>query len=145
MERGRRRTSAECATLLAAVAAALAASDLLVKALVPTAPYAFHARPLRDVAIAITLTVLLALLVPLLRSRAVAATAGVAIGGAVGNLTSFAIWGSVPNPFVVDVGPDVAFNLADVLALAGVGLLCTAVLGHAYANRPRLRRRLSEL
>jgi lipoprotein signal peptidase len=79
-------------------------------------------------------------------SPAIAGAAGVAVGGAIGNVASVAIWGAAPNPFVVlHGGTGIAFNLADVLVIGGAGLIAVAATTHARANRERLRTPISQL
>ncbi len=75
-------------------------------------------------------------LVPQIPSLTVALGAGVAAGGAVGNLVSALVWSAgVPDPLV---GGRVAFNLADVFLLAGDALLLCSAVVYALRNRARL-------
>jgi lipoprotein signal peptidase len=110
--------------VLLVVALGLTAADLVQKA---TAPVYGHPRGVAYVAAAGTLAVLLALFVPRVPSRGLAVAGGVAAAGAVGNLASALIWrGGVPNPIVLG---DVAFNIADVCAVAGsIALVLGATL-----------------
>ena len=83
----------------------------------------------------------LVVLVPRLPSTAAAAGAGVACGGALGNLVSLFAWDDgVPDPFVV-VGSThgLAFNLADVFAVSGDALLLSAVILLGMHRRATLR------
>src|SRR5262245_28600519 len=101
--------------LLAASAAALASIDLIVKATVPTAWWAFHHRS--DAWLVVSLLLLIgAFVLAFVPSRAVAIAAGVMCGGVIGNLVSARSDGNwVPNPFTIrGFGHGVAFNLADV-------------------------------
>jgi lipoprotein signal peptidase len=109
--------------LLVAVALLLTAVDLGQKA---SAPVYGHPRGVFYVVAAATLTVLLVLFVPRVPSRALAVAGGVAAAGACGNLVSALVWrGGIPNPIVAG---DVAFNVADMCAVAGAAAL---VLGAA--------------
>jgi signal peptidase (SPase) II len=72
-------------------------------------------------------------LVPRVPSRAALLGAAVAVGGALGNLSSLFIWGDrgVPDPLVVQretIG--LAFNLADVFAVVGGIVMISAVVIH---------------
>jgi lipoprotein signal peptidase len=132
--------------MLAGTAVPFAAADLLVKAAVPTPSYAFHSRPLWQLGIGLVLALSLATIVVVVGSRAIAGAAGVAIGGTIGNLASVAIWGAAPNPFVlVFDGSGVAFNLADVLVVAGAWLIAVTAAVHARAQSGRLRTPVSQL
>jgi lipoprotein signal peptidase len=76
--------------------------------------------------------------IALVRSASIALTGGLVLGGAVGNLASFALWPSlpgVPDPLVTS---GIAFNLADVSALVGLVLLVPAIVVFAARNRERL-------
>ena len=132
--------------VLSATALPFAAADLAVKAAVPTPAYAFHSRPLWQLSIGIVLATSLAAIVSVVGSPAIAAAAGVAVAGTIGNIASVAIWGAAPTPFVVVYdGSGVAFNLADVLVIAGAWLIAVTAAGHARANRARLRTPISQL
>ena len=87
------------------------------------------------------LIVALVLLVPRLPSNAAAVGAGVACGGALGNLVSLLAWREgVPDPLVfVGATSGVAFNLADVFAVCGDALLLSAVLLLGVQRRGALR------
>ena len=83
----------------------------------------------------------LVFLVPRLSSNVAAIGAGIACGGALGNLVSLLAWNDgVPDPFVV-VGATrgVAFNLADVFAVCGDVVLLTTVLVIGVQRRTALR------
>jgi lipoprotein signal peptidase len=125
--------------LLVATAVLVAAADLAYKASVD-APY-HHLRSTAVVGIAAVVIVALIALVPRLPSRAAAVGAGLAAGGALGNLVSVLAWSEgVPDPLVVaGARYGVAFNLADVFALGGDALLLSAALLYAMRNRGRLR------
>ena len=75
--------------------------------------------------------------VPRIRSLPVVLGAGIAAGGALGNLVSALTWGAgVPDPLVLGT---IAFNLADVFVLAGDALLLTSAAVYALRNRHFLR------
>jgi lipoprotein signal peptidase len=94
--------------------------------------------------VAIVIGVLIAalvVLVPRLPSNVAAVGAGVACGGALGNLVSLLAWAQgVPDPFVV-VGAThgLAFNLADLFAVSGDSLLLSAVVLLGLQRRSALR------
>ena len=114
---------------LALVAVPLAATDLLVKSVLPTNPFFFHHRSGAWMTLSAVLLVFL-LLLTRLPSRLLAASAGVLAAGVLGNLVSASLHrGLVPNPFVI-VGRDweLAFNLADLYVLGGIVLLTAAAL-----------------
>jgi lipoprotein signal peptidase len=85
----------------------------------------------------------LLVLVPRIPSWPIAFGAGIAAGGAVGNLVSAMLWwgSGVPDPLVLR-GPagGIAFNLADCFVLAGDAVLLSAAAVHALRNREHLRR-----
>jgi lipoprotein signal peptidase len=70
------------------------------------------------------------------RSRLLALTGGVLVGGCAGNLVSAAIWGGVPDPIALGA---VYASFGDVLIVAGLLLLVPATLVFAARNRTRLR------
>jgi hypothetical protein len=139
----RRRRRGASAAALGGLAVVLAAADLLTKALLRTPEYAFHTRPFWQLATGMAIGATLVVAVVAVGSVAVATAAGIAIGGTVGNLSSVAIWGAAPNPFLVPVGAGVvAFNLADVLVVSGAALIPLAATALAHRHRPALRARL---
>ena len=109
---------------LIVVAAGLTAADLAEKA---TQPVYGHPRSTTFVVGAAVLTFAIVAFVPRVPSRALSVVGGVAAAGALGNLVSALAWrGGIPNPIVVG---DVAFNIADVCAVAGaLGLVLGAAL-----------------
>ena len=125
--------------LLVAPAAALATVDLVVKATLPTAAWAFHHRSDAWIALCVTLLVGTALLC-LVPSVSVALAGGVMSSGVIGNLVSARADGNwVPNPLTVSEGGfTIAFNLADVFFLLGNLLLMTALMVEVVRHRDRL-------
>jgi lipoprotein signal peptidase len=125
--------------LLVTTAGVVAAVDLTHKAAVPAEYH--HVRSPLIVVIAIGVVVLLVALVPRLPSPAASLGAGLAAGGALGNLVSVLAWSDgVPDPLVVaGARYGIAFNLADVFALGGDALLLSAAVVYSLRNRSRLR------
>ncbi len=125
-------------TLLACIALSFAAIDLAHKSLT-TAEF-HHARTPLVALVMCAVIAALVLLVPRVPSNAAAVGAGVACGGALGNLVSLLAWAQgVPDPLVVTSGlHGVAFNLADLFAVAGDALLLSAVAVYGLRNRARL-------
>jgi lipoprotein signal peptidase len=118
-------------------ALALAAIDLVVKALVPTSAWDFHQRSHAWSVFALVLLAVL-LLFAILPSRLVAAAAGVVAGGVIGNVFSaYRHDGRVPNPLVAG---SVAFNCADLFILLGVPLLMVALARVTVRYRDRIDR-----
>jgi lipoprotein signal peptidase len=124
--------------LVVGPAAVLAAVDLIVKARVPTAWWAFHHRSGGWVALSVALLIGVPALA-LVPSRFVAVAAGVMSAGVIGNLVSARADGNwVPNPLVIGVYRFViAFNLADVFFLFGNMLLMSALIVVALRHRER--------
>ena len=83
----------------------------------------------------------LVVLVPRIPSNAAALGAGIACGGALGNLVSLLAWSQgVPDPLVLaGETHGLAFNLADLFALAGDALLLSAAVVHGVRHRETLR------
>ena len=120
--------------LLLSVALVLAALDLLQKA---AQPVYGHPRSAGYVALAVGLLVALVVFVPRVPSRAFALAGGVAAAGALGNLVSALAWrGGVPNPIVVG---QLAFNLADLFAVAGAAALVVGAAAFALRHPDLLR------
>ena len=91
-----------------------------------------------------TLIAALVVLVPRIPSNAAAIGAGIACGGALGNLVSLLWWADgVPDPFIV-AGAEraLAFNLADLFALAGDAVLVSAAVVYGVRHRAQLRERI---
>ena len=127
--------------LLVATAVSFAAVDLVHKSLAGAEYH--HARtPLAALVIG-GVIVALVVLVPRISSNAAAIGAGIACGGALGNLVSLLAWSKgVPDPLVIGRTTGVAFNLADLFALSGDMLLLSAVAVHGVRHRHALRERV---
>ena len=116
-------------------AAVLTAADLILKAALPS--QLSHHRSATWAVASIVLLVAAAL-ASRLPSRLLAVAAGVFAAGLAGNLVSAGLHhGVVPNPFVVG---NAAFNLADVLLLAGIVLGIVATMRLALRFRHLLPR-----
>ena len=129
-------------TLLVCTAVSFAAVDLVHKSL---AHADFHHA--RTPFVALTMAAVIAalcILVPRVRSNTAAVGAGVACGGALGNLISLLVWSQgVPDPLVVaGTRQGLAFNLADLFAIAGDMLLLSAVVLYGVRHRANLRERV---
>jgi lipoprotein signal peptidase len=125
-------------TLLVCTAVSFAAIDLVHKSFAPTE---FHHARAWFVAVMMGVVIAaLVVLVPRVPSNAAAVGAGIACGGALGNLISVLAWSQgVPDPLVVAGGTrGLAFNLADLFAIAGDALLLSAVVLHGIRHRARL-------
>jgi lipoprotein signal peptidase len=129
-------------TLLVCTAVSFAAIDLVHKSFVSAEFH--HARTQFVALIMAALIVALFVLVPRVPSNAAAAGAGIACGGALGNLISLFAWSQgVPDPLVIAGAVNgLAFNLADVFAIAGDALLLSAVVLHGMRHRASLRERV---
>ena len=126
-------------TLLVCVAISFAVIDLVHKSFTPAQFH--HARtPFVALIMAAVITALV-VLVPRVPSNAAACGAGIACGGALGNLVSLLAWSQgVPDPLVVSgTLYGVAFNLADLFAISGDALLLSAVVLYGIRHRARLR------
>jgi lipoprotein signal peptidase len=129
-------------TLLVSTAVLFAGIDLLHKSVAPVDFY--HARTRYVVIVMGALIAALVMLVPRVPSSAAALGAGVACGGALGNLVSVLFWDKgVPDPLVITGATHgLAFNLADVFAVCGDALLLSVVILHGMQHRHRLRERV---
>jgi lipoprotein signal peptidase len=126
-------------TLLVCIAVSFAAIDLVHKSFAPAEFH--HARtPFVALIMGAVIATLVAL-VPRVPSNAAAVGAGIACGGALGNLISLLAWSQgVPDPLVVaGAAHGLAFNLADLFAIAGDALLLSVVVLHGMRDRARLR------
>lgn len=124
----------------AALAVAVAAVDLLEKAFDAQALH--HPRSAGALLLMAGVTAGLLVVVPRVPSWPVALGAGIAAGGAIGNLVSGIVWwgSGIPDPLVVRAAMGgIAFNLADVFVLTGDALLLTSAMLHGLRNRARLR------
>jgi lipoprotein signal peptidase len=126
-------------TLLVCIAVSFAAIDLVHKSFAPAEFH--HARTPFVALIMGAVIAALVVLVPRVPSNAAAVGAGIACGGALGNLISLLAWSQgVPDPLVVaGAVHGLAFNLADLFAIAGDALLLSAVVLHGMRHRVRLR------
>jgi len=129
-------------TLLTATAVVFALIDLVHKTF--NRAEFHHARPLFVALVMAILVVALVVLVPRVPSNTAALGAGIACGGALGNLVSLLAWSQgVPDPLVVaGANHGLAFNLADLFALVGDALLLSAVVVYGVRQRERLRERI---
>jgi lipoprotein signal peptidase len=125
--------------LLVCTALVFATIDLVHKSL----SYAefHHARTPYVTLVMGALITALVVLVPRLPSNAAAIGAGIACGGALGNLVSLLAWTQgVPDPFVVSGATHgLAFNLADVFAVTGDSILLSVVVLLGLRRRTALR------
>jgi hypothetical protein len=127
--------------LLLGAATVVAAIDLVHKhvAITERGEEVFlHDRPARYVVAGAALTLAFGGAIALTRSLAIAVPGGVVLGGAAGNLLSFALWPSLPGvPDAIVVGR-VAFSVGDVAVIGGLLLLLPVALVFALRNRARL-------
>jgi lipoprotein signal peptidase len=127
--------------LLVGTAISFASVDLLHKSLA-AADYHHSRSPFIALIMAGVIVALVAL-VPRISSNVAAVGAGIACGGALGNLVSLlASSQGVPDPLVIGRTTGVAFNLADLFALAGDMLLLSAVAVHGVRHRHGLSERV---
>ena len=126
-------------TLLVCTAVSFAAIDLVHKSFASAEFH--HARTQFVALIMAALIAALVILVPRVPSNTAAIGAGIACGGALGNLISLFAWSQgVPDPLVVaGTVHGLAFNLADLFAITGDALLLSAVVLHGMRHRVRLR------
>ena len=125
--------------IIVCTALVFGAIDLMHKALTPAEYH--HARTPYVTLLMGALIAALVLLVPRLPSNVAAVGAGVACGGALGNLVSVLAWTQgVPDPFVV-IGAThgLAFNLADLFAVSGDTVLLSVVVLLGLQRRAALR------
>jgi hypothetical protein len=128
-------------TLLLGAAAVVAALDLIHKQRAISeegGAVLLHDRPTGYVVAGAAMSLAWAGAIALTRSTPLAVLGGVVLGGAAGNLLSFALWPSlagVPDPIVAG---GLAFSLGDVAVLAGLLLLAPATVAVARHKRVRL-------
>ena len=120
--------------VLAGTAVSFASVDLLHKSFA-AAQYHHSRTPLTAVVIGAVIVALFTF-VPRVSSNVAAVGAGIACGGALGNLVSLLAWRQgVPDPLVIGRTTGIAFNLADLFALFGDMLLLSAVALHGMRHR----------
>ena len=76
--------------------------------------------------------------IALTRSALIAVPGGVVLGGAVGNLASFALWPSLQGVPDTLVAGGLAFSVGDIAVGVGLLLLVPAAVVFAHRNRGRL-------
>ena len=129
------------ASFLLGAAALVAAIDLLQKQLAISdrgERVYLHDRPLSYVVAGAALSLAWAGGIALTRSALIAVPGGVVLGGAAGNLASFALWPSLPGVPDTIVFGGLAFSLGDVAVAIGLSLLLPAALVYARQNKGRL-------
>jgi len=127
--------------LLVATAVSFATVDLVHKSV--TATDYHHARTPFTTLVMVGVIAALVVLVPRISSNVAALGAGVACGGALGNLVSLLAWSQVvPDPLVIGRTSGFAFDLADLFALSGDMLLLGAVAVHGVRHRHELGQRV---
>jgi len=129
------------ALVLAVTAGSVAAIDLIQKAVALSGPEAVvgHERSVAYVVAGIAATIMWAAAIVLVGSLPLAVAGGIAVGGAMGNLSSLLLFPSfrgVPDPLVVG---RLAFNLGDVAVVIGLCLVVSTTIVVAVQNRARLR------
>jgi lipoprotein signal peptidase len=124
--------------VLAGTAVSFASVDLVHKSFAGAEYH--HARRRLTAFVIGAVIVGLVVLVPRISSNVAAIGAGIACGGALGNLVSLLAWRQgVPDPLVIGRTTRLAFNLADLFAVLGDMLLLSAVAVHGVRHRHRLR------
>ena len=125
--------------LLVCTALVFAAIDLVHKSFASAEFH--HARTPYVTLLMGALIAALVVLVPRLPSNVAAVGAGIACGGALGNLVSLLAWSQgVPDPFVIaGATHGLAFNLADLFAVGGDSLLLSVVILLGLQSRAALR------
>lgn len=126
---------------LLAIAAWVAACDLIVKLIAPTETGLYHKRTYLELILILAVSAVVVYIVPLARSRMTALGAGLMVGGAFGNALSIAVFPlGVPNPITISQGGwTIAFNLADLGVASGLLLTTVGVFGLLVERRYELR------
>jgi hypothetical protein len=127
--------------ILLGAATAVAAIDLVHKRLAISEredTVFLHDRPARYVVAGAALSLAWAGAIALTRSVSIALPGGFVLGGAAGNLLSFALWPSLPGVPDAMVAGRVAFSLGDVAVIGGLVMLLPGALVFAVRNRARL-------
>lgn len=126
---------------LLAIAAWVAACDLIVKLIAPTETGLYHKRTYLELILILAVSAVVVYIVPLARSRMTALGAGLMVGGAFGNALSIAFFPlGVPNPITISQGGwTIAFNLADLGVASGLLLTTVGVFGLLVERRYELR------
>lgn len=127
--------------LLLGAATVVAAADLLHKHQAISergGAVLLHDRPTHYVVAGAALSLAWAGAVLLTRSSAIAFLGGVVLGGAAGNLTSFALWPSLPGVPDPIVAGGLAFNFGDLAVIGGLLLLIPTAAVFALRNKGRL-------
>jgi hypothetical protein len=128
-------------TLLLGAATVVAALDLLHKQQAISEQgrvVLLHDRPTRYVVAGAALSLGWAAAIALTRSSSIALFGGVVLGGAAGNLLSFALWPSLPGVPDPIVARGLAFSFGDVAVLGGLMLLTPFAVLFARRNRRHL-------
>jgi hypothetical protein len=127
--------------VLLAIAASVAACDLIVKLIEPTETGFYHKRTFSELTLILAISAVVVYVVPLTRSRLTNVGAGMMVGGAFGNALSIVVFPlGVPNPITIaQDGWTVAFNPADLSVVAGFLLTTIGVLGLVIGRRHELR------
>ena len=123
-------------TLLLGAATVVAALDLVHKQQAISelgGAVLLHDRPTGYVVAGAALSLAWAAAVALTRSTPIALFGGVVLGGAAGNLLSFALWPSLPGVPDPIIARGLAFSLGDIAVLGG--LLALTPFGVLYARR----------
>src|SRR3954447_8829131 len=97
-----------------------------------------HDRPASYVVAGAALSLGWAGAIALTRSALVAVPGGVVLGGAAGNLASFALWPSLPGVPDTIVAGGLAFSVGDVAVAIGLLMLVPTTLVFASRNKQRL-------
>jgi len=126
---------------LLAAAALVMALDLVQKQLAiadRSEGVYLHDRPVSYVIAGAALSLGWAGAIALTRSALIAVPGGVVLGGAVGNLASFALWPSLQGVPDTLVAGGLAFSVGDIAVGVGLLLLVPAAAVFAHRNRGRL-------